>query len=54
MCTVCCLDMVSLGVVGCDLGPVVKGWYGRNPGGGGVLYYFHTYVGSAYFLGSKF
>ena len=30
MCAVCCLDMVSLGVVGCDLCLAVKGWYGRT------------------------
>ena len=30
VCAVCCLDMVSLGVVGCELCPVVKGFYGRT------------------------
>ena len=27
--------------------------YGGTPGGGGVLWYFHTYVGSGYFFGFK-
>ena len=31
-----------------DLRSVCRG------GGGGVLLYFHTYIGSGYFLGSKF
>ena len=27
--------------------------YNKPPGGGGVLWYFHTYVGSGHFLGLK-